>query len=993
MNRRSFLSVSGLAPLLRLPLWGQEPAAPAVAWGPPRILWARGEHRRAVVSFTPVRDAAAYVVRCRPTEGDALTTEGVLVTDYTILGLENGRKYSVSAAATGPNGMTAWSNEVAVTPSAEMDWDTIEKAFTGANPTRSSCPFWMIHGNETDEELRSFLDVAYRFGFEGVTLHPYNYEDFLGEGEWSRFKVIVDHALKLGLAVWQQDDKNYPSGYAAGTIVKKDPSLARWEIVLAGAHRKHGPAEMDIPLAVPEHQGLVSVSAFGPADSVEDLTAQASGATLHWSVPDGAWSVYVTAARQPEIHPPDDHPNREPAAVRGYIDPLSEKATDLYVDAISGATFRHLGGEFGRTWRGFFIDEPGFYNHGNKLGQHDGGYPYTPDFLERFQQKYGYSLQPLLPMLWVSHGKLTQRVRRDYMDFVGSEYSRLFIGKLTRFAESHGIQITGHVREDATYELGPGTGGDFRTLEYFSMGGFDHIFDQWYVPEEDVYWRQPKMASSISHYLETPEDEAMVEHFAATGWRTGLTEMKAMMNWTTCRGLNHIVPCGLDTQEQTVWEDAPEFWLHGANPLAPYFHTYQTAVNRDTMMIRGGRHVAKALVLDPAESSWAGQVESLWRVNKTLSQAHFDYDNASYYVFTDPAKCRIDGKRILLGHEDYEFLVLPGVDAIPPKVLQRVVDFYTAGGTVLIIGPGLRLDRTMKYLPRVPFCSTDGQSDAEVQRLAAAIWGPDAKGPGRVFLTGYRNVANLLYSLDEHDVWVEPNLTMLQYYHRRRSGRDLYFFNNEGEAARTEVRLRGAKGVPEFWNSVDGTVRQAPCYRVEGDWLCVRLELDRYESVFVVVNPTTKPQPHVAMTDADSVCRTAAGKVSLRKYGRGAIHYANDAGKEQTWETPARELRPVSLSDRWTRTPTEGNGAVYRVQFDAPGTQGAELRIDGMTQVIRAKVNGRDLGMRYTQPFRFDLGTGLKPSQNALELLHVERHTFQSEPGKVSITPYYSFEV
>jgi len=81
----------------------------------------------------------------------------------------------------------------------------------------------------SDDELRRFLDVAYRFGFEGVTLHPYDYKDFLGDGEWSRWKVIVDHARKLGLAVWQQDDKNYPSGYAAGTIVREDRTLARWK--------------------------------------------------------------------------------------------------------------------------------------------------------------------------------------------------------------------------------------------------------------------------------------------------------------------------------------------------------------------------------------------------------------------------------------------------------------------------------------------------------------------------------------------------------------------------------------------------------------------------------------------------------------------------------------------------------------------------------------------------------------------------------------------
>jgi hypothetical protein len=397
--------------------------------------------------------------------------------------------------------------------------------------------------------------------------------------------------------VWQQDDKNYPSGYAAGTIVRQDRTLARWEIALVHKQSYRGPATAELRLdsLVPKTHRLISVSALGPKDSIEDLTERTASGEVRWQVPEGPWMIYVTAAWQPDL---DGHAEEYPTLVRaeprGYIDPLSERATDLYVDAISGATFRHLGAEFGRIWKGFFIDEPGFYSSGARLGQRDGGYPYTPDFLDRFEKHYGYSLRPLLPLLWVPHGPQTTRVHRDYMDFVSGEYARLFIGKLTTFAESHGIQITGHVREDMAYQLGAGTGDNFRCLEHFSMGGFDHIFDQWYGPDEDVYWRQPKMASSISHYKQTPQDEATVEHFAATGWRTGLTEMKTMMDWTTCRGLNHIVPCGLDTARPPVWEDAPEFWLHGENPLAPYFHAYQTAANRATMLIRGGRHIAKA---------------------------------------------------------------------------------------------------------------------------------------------------------------------------------------------------------------------------------------------------------------------------------------------------------------------------------------------------------------------------------------------------------------
>ena len=47
-------------------------------------------------------------------------------------------------------------------------------------------------------------------------------------------------------------------------------------------------------------------------------------------------------------------------------------------------------------------------------------------------------------------------------------------------------------------------------------------------------------------------------------------------------------------------------------------------------LFAGGRHVAKAIILDNVESRWVGPAEELERPSKALSQAHFDYDIVSY---------------------------------------------------------------------------------------------------------------------------------------------------------------------------------------------------------------------------------------------------------------------------------------------------------------------------------------------------------------------------
>ena len=936
--------------------------------------------------------------------------EGVLATDYSVQGLPNGVRHSFSVAAVGAKGKTAFSKEMSATPTEEPDWATLAEAFQGSNPTRTSCPFWMVHGNESEDELQQFMEVIHRFGFEGVTLHPYDYKGFLEENNWRQWRVIVSQAKKFGLTVWEQDDKDYPCGYAAGKVVAANRDFARWEVTLAHRESREGPAPVSLNVAalLPASQRLAAVVAAGPDHRFEDLTDRVAGGQLQWSVSEGKWEIFLHGAWQPGIDDPKVYPDLVRGEIRGYIDPLSEAATSLYVKLVLEGTCQAIGeGEVGRTWKGFYIDEPGFYSSGTTLGTADGagaGYPYTPDLFARFQPRYGYSLRGLLPLLWIEQGPKTAQVRHDYMDFVSSEYARLFIGSQTRFCQARGLQIDGHVREDLPYQLGGGTGSNFRTLEAFSMGGFDHIFDQWYEPDEDVYWRQAKMASSISHYTQTPMDEAMVEHFAATGWRTGLTEMKAMMDWTTARGLSRIVPCGLDTEDPPVWEDAPEFWLHTRNPLAPYFPAYQAVVNRGTMLIRGGRHVAKGILLDTAESAWVGEAEPVWRSAKALSEAHFDYDMVSYGVFADRERTRIAGRQIHLGREEYEFVFLPGVDAIPVDLLRRLLDFYEAGGAVICLGPGQRLEsdpnfKQVKYAAHLPVRAAEGGHEEEVKELVARIWGPQASGRGRADLVSYKDTSSFLYSLDTHDVWIDPNLTLLQYYHRRLAGREVYFFNNEGEAVSTTVCLRGAQGTPEIWDLVGGSIGPAPLYSHQDDGIHLRLQLARYESLFVVVNPSAPLQSHLTACDADDEVRDGSGQIVLRQYAPGHVRYAIARGADNVAEkevaTPSRPLTVLPLQEGWSRSPFDLNGALYSCTFDWPAQAPltAALVIEDMTQVIGVKLNGRDLGQRFTYPFRFELGSALRTGPNQLEVRHVERYTFTSRLGKVRVVPYYELHV
>ncbi|MCX6622264.1 MAG: hypothetical protein NTY38_14590 [Acidobacteria bacterium] len=123
-----------------------------------------------------------------------------------------GVRYRFSVAAENERGATAFSAELPATPSLKPNWEDLAEAFRSSNPTRSCCPFLLVFGDEPADGLRPSLDTIHAVGFEGVTLHPYEYRAFLEPEMWRQWRVVLQHAKHLGLTVWQQDDQNYPSG-------------------------------------------------------------------------------------------------------------------------------------------------------------------------------------------------------------------------------------------------------------------------------------------------------------------------------------------------------------------------------------------------------------------------------------------------------------------------------------------------------------------------------------------------------------------------------------------------------------------------------------------------------------------------------------------------------------------------------------------------------------------------------------------------------------
>jgi alpha-L-rhamnosidase len=884
----------------------------------PTLRLARGEDGKVTLAFTTVAGAKEYAVRVVADAGKSEIIPHVEVTNYTVHGLANGRQYRIAVCAVFDGRQCPWSNELSATPVDQPAWDTLREAFASNNPTRNSNPFTMVQGKETEAELRAIIRAAYDAGFEGVTLHPYGYEDYLAPGQWDRWKIIFDQARRLGLAVWQQDDRNYPSGFAMGKVVAAHPEFGRTRLVEAAQHDLTGPQKafsLDVQSLLQGRDFLVAVSAYPASGEPLDLTDRVVKGKLAWDVPAGRWRLFVVKAVW--LGPMGVADSNVPMP---FIDLMNPKATDAYIQTIYQAEFDHFGSEFGRTFKGFFSDEaPVDFTL------------FTPDFLERFEKSKGYSLRKWLPSVTRDLSARDKQIRFDYRDFIREQTTVVFFGRSRQWCRDHGIQLIGHVIEDHQQ--------DMRRLEMLDFPGCDNVFGQWYDPDPDVYWRIPRMVSSVAHYGGSRNDIALIEHFAATGWRTGLSEMKRMMDWSTVMGINQVVPCGLSTQSPPVWEVCPDFWLHGKNPQFPYFHEYQVAANRMTMMMRGGRHVAPAIVLDTTESQWIkdgtdlgtqhGARDDLWKTCAAMSQAHVDFDLIPYSVFCDEHRTTFDKGTIRIGKEDYRAVVLPGVEFVPGMVVERLWDFRRSGGIVVAVG-------------RTPARLCDGEEGPKVEAAIARVWTSGDTGLGKAAVATFDNLQKTLISLDVPDVRMTPSPKQVLYCHRRLHDKNLYFFANTGaEPVSTEVELRGAHGAAMSWDPLTGAILWAGKQKDGDRGLRLRLGLGEYASEFVVTESEPIALPSF-VADLELEVTTLPLKLTWQ-VGKGVD-----------------ENHRIFTAD--AKLPT-----------DWQANQPAWLSLQGASQIISVKINDKPAGHQFCPPYSFDVSRELHAGSNRLEVERIGR--------------------
>ena len=351
-----------------------------------------------------------------------------------------------------------------------------------------------------------------------------------------------------------------------------------------------------------------------------------------------------------------------------------------------------------------------------------------------------------------------------------------------------------------------------------------------------------------------------------------------------------------------------------------------------------GRPAAQVGLYRPSHTVWLGGTDateadrSTTKLGWQLFEHQVDWDYFDEQSLSSVATIEDGGFKNLSG-QVYKAIVFPSMTVITRTGLARLQAFAKQGGKVIFVGktPSLVLDKTFmdaKEKPDLSFATLIESSGDITPAVIAALPKPDVK--------------------------LDSEFQRLTYTHRKWTDGDMYFFFNESTKAESRIATIAGHGTVQDWDLMTGEIHPMSAATADGaDAVRVPLTLGPYEAKVIVVGPLAKG---VAAAAEPSF-------VSGEPFADLSGDWKLDLnGKQLTTPIkPWEELGSTSFA----------GPATYSMQFTAtapPKGKHVYLEIADVHDYAHVTLNGKEVGARSFQPYRWDVTSALKAGANDLKI-------------------------
>ncbi len=679
------------------------------------------------------------------------------------------------------------------------------------------------------------------------------------------------------------------------------------------------------------------------AENVIDISAKmAADGTLSWDVPEGTWTVLrfgytITNA----------HVSTYSGDWKGLVvDYLSRDAFDRYWHEVVVPLIEDAGPLAGRVLKQLETDS-----------WECGGMNWSPNLAADFRKYRAYDLTPYLPVFAgkiVDNRQASNAFLADFRKTLGDCVADNHYAVFAERAHAHNLEIQP--------ESGGPHAGPLDAIK--NLGKSDIVMGEFWVPSphrpNPVNRFYMKQASSAAHiygkkYVAAEAFTSIGPHWDDVLWKS----QKPSMDHEFCSGLNmiyfHTFTCspkemGIPGQEYFAGTHVnPQVtWWEYAGAFIDY-------INRCHFMTQPGKFVADVLYY---YGDHVPNVARLKEDDPARVLPGYDYDITDE-VILQRLKV-VDNRIVVPGGIAYRLLVLPDHQVLSLAALEKVNELLGRGATVL----GPKPDRLVSLVG-------GDAAQRRFKQLADQLWADPAqqgqRNVGRGLLiwgrTGRQALADLGCAPD-FTATAQPGA--VDYIHYTIDDADVYFVANQSAdpiAVSCSFRITGRQ--PELWDPLTGRIRNALAFSQKDARTDVPVHFDPYGSTFVVFRKAISP-------NLQGTKQKNAPDLSIVQEISGPW----DVGFDPQWGGPEHIVFDQLKS--WTDSPNAGvryysGKAVYKNTFAFAGAKHAtryllelgEVKDVGISSVC---LNGRDVGVTWTPPFRVDITEALRHGANELTI-------------------------
>ena len=643
-----------------------------------------------------------------------------------------------------------------------------------------------------------------------------------------------------------------------------------------------------------------------------------------------------------------------------------------FIDQIYEPHYAHYKDDFGKTFAGFFSDEPeigsfgGEYGHDANIGKFNMKMPWSQTLHERLKELWGSEFAENLMALWTTPDRNSNEnksglCRMQFADIAARLYGENFCEQIGDWCRQHGVEYIGHVIEDGGMHahMGIGAGHYFHALWGQDMAGIDVVLQQIRPGLDDCkfhsvggnlgyhgelyHYALAKLAASLAHMDSKKKGRALCEVFGAYGWAEGLKLMKWLLDHMLVNGINYFVPHAFSMKDFPDPDCPPHFYARGMNPQFPYFKNLMEYCNRVSHLISNGVHIPAVAVVYPAEQEWAGEYLPVEAIGKQLLRNQIDYEILPTDVLLTMTV--VEGK-LKWENEQVPVLILSGSRCITKMLADWLCKAAEKGIKIVVVGQkplamdnnGILREWTSQIKDNLTICEQE-------------------------------DLADILYSFGVDEIKTKKYEPWLRYYHYKHQNGEFWLFMNQSETEEINTSLCFEDGMMDshkmdkecicWYQAWENTVE--PCEWDENNDLSLQLVPGEMKVLY--------------MGDCTPYAKILAEKQEIMKLKKatdlqtGKIEITPAAWKLWIKETGTEKyvLQEREKTGDFCRKHPYFCGVMrYETTVFLPKVKSCELNLGEVYETAHVLVNEKEAGVRVALPYSFEIGKLLHEGENRI---------------------------